>query len=80
AVLGRPLLRHLANTPATLSRPDTHLDMVRVGLGLYGLSPFEGVDATALGLRPAMSLGTTLANVKPVPAGQGVSYGFRHVA
>ncbi|QCP07588.1 alanine racemase [Micrococcus luteus] len=80
AALGRPLLRHLANTPATLSRPDTHLDMVRVGLGLYGLSPFEGVDAAGLGLRPAMSLGTTLANVKPVPAGQGVSYGFRHVA
>lgn len=78
--LGRPLLRHLANTPATLARPDTHLDMVRVGLGLYGLSPFTGVDAAGLGLRPAMSLGTTLANVKPVPAGQGVSYGFRHVA
>ena len=77
--LGRPLLRHLANTPATLARPDTHLDMVRVGLGLYGLSPFADVTAAELGLRPAMSLVTVLANVKAVPAGQGVSYGFRHV-
>ncbi|WP_241182310.1 alanine racemase, partial [Micrococcus luteus] len=77
--LGHPLLRHLANTPATLSRPDTHLDMVRVGLGLYGLSPFADVTAAELGLRPAMSLVTVLANVKAVPAGQGVSYGFRHV-
>ena len=34
-----PEVRHLANTPATLSRPDTHFDLVRVGLGLYGLSP-----------------------------------------
>ena len=77
--LGHPLLRHLANTPATLARPDTHLDMVRVGLGLYGLSPFADVTAAELGLRPAMSLVTVLANVKAVPAGQGVSYGFRHV-
>ncbi|PZQ73244.1 MAG: alanine racemase, partial [Micrococcus luteus] len=60
-------------------RPDTHLDMVRVGLGLYGLSPFADVTAAELGLRPAMSLVTVLANVKAVPAGQGVSYGFRHV-
>lgn len=80
AALGHPVLRHLANTPATLSRPDTHLDMVRVGLGLYGLSPFEDVAPAELGLRPAMSLRTTLANVKRVPAGQGVSYGYRHRA
>ena len=76
--LGHGLIRHLANTPATLFRPDTHLDMVRVGLGLYGLSPFEGVPAARFGLRPVMSLRTSLANVKRVPAGQGVSYGFRH--
>ncbi|MDY6055832.1 alanine racemase [Micrococcus sp.] len=73
-----PRVRHLANTPATLTRPDLHLDMVRVGLGLYGLSPFPGRSPESLGLRPAMSLRTTLANVKHVPAGQGVSYGFRY--
>lgn len=76
--LGHGLVRHLANTPATLHRPDTHLDMARVGLGLYGLSPFSDRSAADFGLRPAMSLRTWLANVKRVPAGQGVSYGFAY--
>lgn len=74
----RPRVRHLANTPAALTRPDLHHDMVRVGLGLYGLSPFPDRAPAEFGLRPAMSLQTTLAAVKAVPAGQGVSYGFRH--
>ena len=69
-------LRHLANTPATLSRPDTHFDLVRVGLGLYGLSPFEGTAPSVLGLRPAMTLKSLVAQCKDVPAGQGVSYGL----
>lgn len=70
-------VRHLANTPAALTRPDLHHDMVRVGLGLYGLSPFPGRAPEEFGLRPAMSLRTTLAQVKRVGPGQGVSYGFR---
>ncbi|WP_461169206.1 alanine racemase [Arthrobacter sp. Z1-15] len=71
-------VRHIANTPAALSRPDAHFDMVRVGLGLYGLSPFPGQSPAELGLRPAMTLKTTVANCKEVPAGQGVSYGLRY--
>ncbi|CEA08838.1 Alanine racemase [Arthrobacter saudimassiliensis] len=71
-------VRHIANTPAVLARPDTHFDLVRVGLGLYGLSPFPGQTSAELGLRPAMTLATTVANCKEVPAGQGVSYGFRY--
>lgn len=71
-------VRHLANTPAILSRPDTHFDMVRLGLGLYGLSPFSGGDHDSLGLRPAMRLEARIANVKRVPAGQGVSYGMNY--
>ncbi|MDO4240242.1 MAG: alanine racemase [Micrococcus sp.] len=70
-------VRHLANTPATLTRPDLHLDMVRVGLGLYGLSPFPGRAVEEFSLRPAMALRTSLAQVKRVGPGQGVSYGFR---
>ncbi|MCC9195835.1 alanine racemase [Arthrobacter sp. zg-Y820] len=73
-------VRHIANTPAALSRPDSHFDMVRVGLGLYGLSPFPGQTPDELGLRPAMTLKTTIANCKEVPAGQGVSYGLRYTA
>jgi alanine racemase len=69
--------RHLANSPALLSRPDTHFDLVRCGLAMYGLSPFEDRTAADLGLRPAMRLSARIANVKHVPAGQGVSYGLR---
>jgi alanine racemase len=73
-----PDLRHVANTPAALSRPDAHFDMVRVGVGVYGHSPFADRTGTSLGLKPAMELRTTLANVKTVPAGQGISYGLTH--
>jgi alanine racemase len=73
-----PEVRHLANTPATLSRPDTHFDLVRVGLGIYGLSPFVGQSSGELGLRPAMTLRTLVSQSKHVPEGQGVSYGLRY--
>ncbi|POH57581.1 alanine racemase [Arthrobacter glacialis] len=71
-------VRHIANTPATLTRPDSHFDMVRVGLGIYGLSPFEGTTSAHLGLVPAMTLQTQIAHCKDVPAGQGVSYGLNY--
>ncbi|MDQ6752131.1 MAG: alanine racemase [Actinomycetota bacterium] len=69
-------VRHLANTPALLSRPDTHFDLVRAGIGIYGLSPFNGTSSAELGLKPAMTLRTRVAQCKDVPAGQGVSYGL----
>lgn len=74
------LERHAANTPAALLRPDLRYDVCRVGLGLYGLSPFPDRPAAEFGLRPAMSLQTRLALVKKAPAGLGVSYGHRFVA
>jgi alanine racemase len=75
----RFLLRHLANSAATVTRPDAHFDLVRVGLAIYGLSPVpEVASATELGLRPAMTLLGRLASVKQVPAGHGVSYGHAY--
>ncbi|MDK1327012.1 alanine racemase [Arthrobacter sp. zg-Y1143] len=71
-------VRHIANTPGALSRPDAHFDLVRIGLGMYGLSPFAGQTPAELGLRPAMTLKTTIAACKEVPAGQGVSYGLHY--
>ncbi|MBG6085442.1 alanine racemase [Zhihengliuella flava] len=71
-------LKHAANTPAALSRPDAHFDMVRLGLGMYGLSPFRDQDHEALSLRPAMTLSARVANAKEVPADQGVSYGLTY--
>src|SRR3954449_707331 len=69
-------VRHLANSAATLALPETHYDVVRPGVAVYGLSPGPQVGVAAeLGLRPAMSLRAQIALVKQVPAGQGVSYG-----
>jgi alanine racemase len=67
----RPL-RHLANSAATLTRPDLHYDMVRPGIAVYGLSPVPGADYCLI---PAMTLRSQVAMVKRVPAGEGVSYG-----
>jgi alanine racemase len=75
-----PEVRHLANSPATLTRPSAHHDLVRCGLAVYGLSPVPQVASAAdLGLRPAMSVRSRLAAVKRVPPGSGVSYGHTYV-
>jgi alanine racemase len=75
----RPEVRHAANSAATLTLPQSHFDLVRPGLAVYGLSPVpEVASAAELGLRPAMRLTATVALVKQVPAGQGVSYGHAY--
>ena len=75
----RPALRHLANSAATLTNSGAHLDLVRPGLALYGLSPVPDLGSPAdFGLRPAMTLRARLALVKRVGAGQGVSYGHAY--
>ncbi|HEV7742078.1 MAG TPA: alanine racemase [Pseudolysinimonas sp.] len=73
-----PELRHLAATEAAITRPELRFDLVRTGIGMYGLPAADGVDAAALGLRPVMTLAGTVANVRRVEAGAGVSYGFTH--
>ncbi|HEU4347960.1 MAG TPA: alanine racemase [Actinoplanes sp.] len=70
-----PRYRHIANSAATLTRPDSHYDLVRPGIAIYGLSPIEG---ERYGLRPAMSARARVALTKRVPAGQGVSYGLTY--
>ncbi|MER7337648.1 alanine racemase [Streptomyces sp. NPDC000075] len=75
-----PEVRHIANSPATLTLPETHFDLVRTGLAVYGVSPSPELGTPAqLGLRPAMTLRASLALVKTVPAGHGVSYGHHYV-
>jgi alanine racemase len=61
----RPQFRHLASTAATVRLPHTRLDLVRVGIGAYGLSPFEEGGSAALGLSPAMTLRSTVVAVAP---------------
>ena len=73
--LGVPMpLRHLANSGGVLNFPDTHLDLVRPGIALYGVLP-DPYSRTTLQLRPALSLVSQVVYFKVVPAGQPVSYG-----
>ncbi len=69
----QPPLRHAANSAALLKFPESHLDMVRPGLALYGLEPYPGLDRS-LGLRPAMRFMTRIVFLKRVPKGTRVSY------
>ena len=73
-----PEVRHLAATAAAIDLPQTRLDAVRIGIGLYGVSPFDDRSPSDLGLRPAMTLRGAIAAVRRVPAGTGVSYGYTH--
>ena len=72
-----PALKHVGNSAAALTRPDTHLDMVRVGIATYGLAPAPAL-AGIVPLTPALSLKAKVAMVKRVAAGEGVSYGLRY--
>lgn len=73
----RPEVRHLANTPATLTLPQTRFDLVRTGGGIVGLCTLPG--GAPGWLRPAMTVRAEVVQVKRVPAGSGVSYGHRYV-
>ncbi|MCT2583152.1 alanine racemase [Actinophytocola sp. S1-96] len=72
----RPEVRHVANSVATLAAPDTHYEIVRPGIGLYGVEPDP---LRVFGLRGAMTLRARLILVKRVPAGSGVSYEHDYV-
>ncbi|MDQ0893198.1 alanine racemase [Agromyces ramosus] len=71
-----PEVRHLASTAAALRMPAARFDLVRIGIGSYGVPPFgDGTTAEELGLRPAMTLRARVAAVRRVEAGTGASYG-----
>lgn len=73
------LVLHAANSAATLRDPDTHFDLARCGVAIYGLDPF-GADAAAHGLKPALSLHSWVAALKRTEAGESAGYGRRFVA
>lgn len=68
------LIRHCANSGATIQYPDYALDMIRPGIATYGLSP-EPALADRLPLRPVMTLRTTVSQVREYEAGTYISYG-----
>ncbi|WP_369164739.1 alanine racemase [Streptomyces sp. AFD10] len=74
-----PEVRHIANSPATLTVPESHFDLVRTGIAMYGISPAPELGVPAdFGLRPVMTLAASVALVKDAPAGHGVSYGHHY--
>ena len=70
-----PDVRHLAISAALIADPETHYDLVRPGIALYGYNP---VPEIPVDLQPVMELRSRVAAVKRLPAGTGVSYGHTH--
>ncbi|MFZ5571963.1 MAG: alanine racemase [Thermodesulfobacteriota bacterium] len=68
-------VKHAANSAAILDLPQSHLDMVRAGIALYGLYPSDQVNRQTVSLLPAMAFKSRIIQVKKVPAGFRVSYG-----
>jgi alanine racemase len=67
--------RSIANSAALLWRPDSHVEWVRPGIMLYGVSPFADQTGVELGLRPAMALMSTVIALRTVQRGDRVGYG-----
>lgn len=70
-------LRHAANSAATIAHPAARYDLVRCGIAVYGIPPAPALDGL-VPLRPAVRLATEVSFVKPLAAGEGISYGLRH--
>ena len=68
-------LRHAANSGAIIDMPETHLDMVRAGISVYGLYPSDEMDRARIDLRPALTLKAKIVHLKRVPPGTKISYG-----
>jgi alanine racemase len=73
-----PPVRHCANSAALIDMPQSHFDMVRPGIAIYGLYPSDEVQKNRVLLKPAMALKARIIHLKKVPAGFKVSYGSTH--
>lgn len=74
----RPPLVHAANSAAGLTRPSAHLDLIRLGIAMYGLHPSPECPLPGT-FQAALAWRTVLSQVKSLPAGTGVSYGHIYV-
>jgi alanine racemase len=73
----KPRFKHIANSAATLTMPETHFDLVRCGVACYGLWPGPPLVGSA-DLRPVMSLRARVNMTKTVPSGDALSYGLQY--
>lgn len=72
-------IRHASNTAAIIDLPEYNLDMVRCGIGTYGMYPSVDVQKNRVVLTPAMELKTHVSYVKELPKGVGISYNGTYV-
>jgi len=72
-----PFLRHIANSAAIVRHPDLRMDMVRLGIGLYGV---DSADSHQLDLREVSTLKSTIAQIKHLREGETVGYNRRGIA
>lgn len=75
ATRGIELPRSLANSAAIFAHPRSHADIARLGIGLYGATPFADRSAESLGVKPAMTLSSELIAIQELRAGETVGYG-----
>lgn len=72
AIQQRPM-RHVLNSPGILRFPDFQFEMVRLGIGLYGVDPTDGTQKADL--QPVATLKSVISQIRTVPAGQSIGYG-----
>ena len=75
ATHGIALPKSLANSAGIFAHPGSHADIVRLGICLYGATPFPDRTAESLGLKPAMTLQSQIIAVQQLPAGEAIGYG-----
>ena len=75
ATRGIALPKSLANSAGIFAHPGSHADIVRLGICLYGATPFADRTAHSLGLKPAMTLESRIIAVQQLPAGETIGYG-----
>lgn len=71
-------ITHAANSAGAITLPESHLDMVRLGISMYGIAPSDSLESACATLRPVLTLSANVSYVKQVAAGEGVSYGSRY--
>lgn len=73
-------IHQCANSAAIMEMPETSLNLVRVGISMYGLYPSEEMDHEAMKLEQAMSIYSHVVHIKEIEAGRGISYGQTFIA
>jgi len=75
--LGYSFIRHIANSAASIRFPELQMDMVRLGIGLYGV---DSANSDKLDLQTVATLKSTIAQLKNIKAGESVSYNRKGIA